>query len=252
MRADAVYVGYDQREAAAFAVACSSIANYNCHIPVYGLVLDQLREAGLYKRPTKQLGNKLIDELSVRDDFDGSISTEFAISRFLTPHLHGDSGLALFMDCDMLVRDNLSKLFQYCASQRSEYAVWCVKHDYAPSETTKMDGQMQTRYARKNWSSVMVFNCAHPSNKRLTIDLINSAPGRDLHAFCWLEDHEIGELDPRWNVLVGHTKGVTLPGILHYTSGGPWFRGFEDVPYADDWNKAHQMWASRSLEIPAR
>jgi hypothetical protein len=86
-----------------------------------------------------------------------------------------------------------------------------VKHDHQPTEHWKMDGQFQTRYHRKNWSSVCLFNCDHPANKALTVDLVNSAPGRDLHAFSWLADDLIGELPPEWNWLVGHSAPMRIP-----------------------------------------
>ena len=111
----------------------------------------------------------------------------------------------------------------------------CVKHDHRPSFNVKMDGQEQTSYPRKNWSSVMAFNVDHPANDALTADLVNALPGRDLHRFCWLADDEIGALPPEWNHLVGHSDDVRDPKIVHFTDGGPWFEAFRNVPYADEW-----------------
>jgi hypothetical protein len=87
----------------------------------------------------------------------------------------------------------------------------------------KMDGQVQSYYQRKNWSSVILWNCDHPAHKRLTLELLNSAPGRDLHRFCWLKDEEIGSLAPRWNYLVDVEPRPSSPAIYHFTLGGPWF-----------------------------
>jgi lipopolysaccharide biosynthesis glycosyltransferase len=167
------------------------------------------------------------------DDISGApMSTEFAITRFLVPHLVRYEGWAVFMDCDMLVRTDIAKLFEEADPQ---YAVMCVKHVYEPPEGVKMDGQAQMRYARKNWSSVMLFNCAHPSNKALHPQYINAVPGRDLHRFAWLPDDQIGELDQAWNWLVGHSSEEINPNIVHFTEGGPWFEGYENVAYADEW-----------------
>jgi hypothetical protein len=98
-----------------------------------------------------------------------------------------------------------------------------------------MDGQIQTRYARKNWSSVMVLNCDHPANQALTTDLVNSATGRYLHGFNWLCDDQIGALDPKWNWLVGHSDPAIDPAIVHFTDGTPDMVGYEDQPFADEW-----------------
>jgi lipopolysaccharide biosynthesis glycosyltransferase len=182
----------------------------------------------LYWRPTMRRGHQLWDAIS-----KAPMATEFAISRFLVPHL-ANTGWALFMDCDVLVRRPLDDIF---ALADPRYAVMCVKHVHEPVATLKMDGQVQTRYPRKNWSSVMAFNCDHPSNRALTLDLINTAPGRDLHRFCWLNDDEIGALPPEWNWLVGHSDPALDPAIVHYTTGSPRLSGAHiSLPFADEWN----------------
>jgi hypothetical protein len=167
------------------------------------------------------------------------MATEFAISRFLVPHL-AEHGWAMFMDCDVLVRANVMDLFE---KLDRKYAVYCVKHNHRPVETVKMDGQTQTVYPRKNWSSVMVFNCDHPSNKALTPELVNELPGRDLHRFCWLEDHEIGELGPEWNWLAGHTDSNIVPRLVHHTDGSPCMKGYENAAYAEEWRAVLTGWA---------
>lgn len=230
-----VWIGFDPREAAAFAACRQSIRLWNKQLPVHGLVLSDLRERGLYTRPTERRLGKLWDVIS-----DNYMSTEFAVSRFLVPHL-AQRGLAVFMDCDMILRTNLARVFDEVSKSK---AVTCVKHVYQPPEGEKMDGQVQTSYPRKNWSSFMVFNCDHKSNKKLTPELVNSLPGRDLHRFCWLEDDEIGELGPEWNWLPGHSSDNIDPKVVHFTEGGPWFTGFENVPYADEWREALYRWAA--------
>ena len=209
-----IFVGYDPREAEAYSVARESIrARLTQPVRVRGVVLDELKQKGLYRRPTERRNEKLWDVIS-----EAPMSTEFAISRFLVPHLAGSQGWALFLDCDILSRSNILRILDHADPAK---AVMVVKHDHVPSSSVKMDGQEQTRYARKNWSSVMLFNLEHVSNVNLTVDLINSVPGRDLHRFCWLKDDEIGELPPEWNFLVGYTDPKINPKIVHFTEGGP-------------------------------
>lgn len=238
MRPWSIYVGYEPREEEAFAVCLHSIRRrLTGHIPIHGLRLRELKNRGLYYRPTETRGTngkkQLWDTIS-----DAPMATEFSISRFLVPHL-AQRGLALFMDCDMLVRADLNSLFSLCTSQEAfdDYAVWCVHHQYAPTAVAKMDGQMQTIYSRKNWSSVMVFDCDHKANAALTPRMVNTLPGRDLHAFCWLKDEQIGSLEEKWNWLAGHSSKSIVPSIIHMTTGGPWFPEYATVDYADDWRK---------------
>jgi hypothetical protein len=231
-----VWIGWDAREASAFAVCRHSLRRRTLTpIPVHGLVLSDLRAKGLYSRPTSRRDGKLWDDIS-----GAPMATEFAVSRFLVKRL-ARSGWALFMDCDMLVRASVERLFDACDSTK---AIMCVKHVHEPPEGEKMDGQAQLRYARKNWSSVMAINCDHPANRVLTVEMVNSLPGRDLHRFSWLEDDLIGELDPAWNYLVGHSSPKINPKIVHFTEGGPWFPGYESVEYGDEWTAELNRWAA--------
>jgi len=134
----------------------------------------------------------------------------------------------------MLVRADISEVFKLADPSK---ALMCVKHDYQPSTREKMDGQIQTPYARKNWSSFMLFNCDHPANKGLTLDLLNNAPGKELHGFCWLDDNHIGELPQTWNFLVGEHEGND-PAVAHFTSGIPSMKGYENSQFADEWRAA--------------
>lgn len=176
------------------------------------------------------------------------MATQFAVSRFLVPELVRQSttggnprGWALFSDCDVLFRRNLRDLFRL-ADKR--YAVMCVHHKHEPKATVKMGGEVQTKYPRKNWSSVMMFNCDHPANAALTVDLVNTLPGRDLHRFCWLDDSEIGEIGPEWNFLVGHSYEGIDPAICHFTEGLPSVPGFESCAYSDEWREELARWAA--------
>lgn len=241
------WIGFDPREQEAFAVAVASLRRRMTRpVPVFGLYLPKLRDAGLYTRPTEERGGQLWDTIS-----DAPMSTEFAISRFLVPHLarqlgHAGRGprWALFTDCDVLFRGDIHELFDACDPKT---AVHVVKHKHLPPDgSRKMDGRIQTAYARKNWSSVMVLNVDHPSNAILTPDMVNTLPGRALHGFSWLEDHNIGSLHPRWNYLVGHTKGVSDPAIVHFTDGLPTMPGYEGCEFADEWRAERDLdrWAA--------
>ena len=231
-----IFIGYDRREHDAFAVAVHSIKRHlQAPVPIRGLMLSEMQKAGLYRRPTKRDGGALIDLLSVTDGYKATMSTEHANARFLVPHLtelRSDNVWSLFMDCDMLARCDLSTVFDGLDESK---ALYCVQHDFAPTETVKMDGQVQSRYARKLWSSFMIFNCGHPANARLTLQLINTAPGRDLHRLCWLDDDEIGALDPSWNWVHGHSDPAIEPRMVHFTAGLPDMDGYHDVPFADAW-----------------
>jgi len=263
-----VYIGFDPREAAAFAVARNSV-NRNLarrQIPVMGLVLSKLIDEGLYTRPTEMRVNsdgkrQFIDTLSVSDNYKGWLSTEHANVRFLVPHLarlqsrvgfkplnekatrfvEGSAGWALFMDGDMLARTDVSRPAERFESGK---AIYCVHHNHVPTSGVKMDGQVQTQYGRKNWSSFVYFNCDHPSNRNLTLEMVNTLPGRDLHRFCWLQDDEIGELGPEWNYLVGHSDPAVVPKVIHFTDGVPDMPGYEDAPFADEWRRELASWAA--------
>ena len=231
-----VWIGYDPREVDAFAVARGSLRRHSSiNILVYPLILAELEKSGVYRRKTLRDGRGLLkDQIS-----NAPMSTEFAISRFLTPHMAGPRGWALYMDCDMLVRADIAELFALADPSK---AVMCVKHEHVPDERIKMDAQEQTRYLRKNWSSVMLFNCEHPANRALSVDLINRVPGRDLHRFCWLSDDLIGELPQEWNFLVGYSgDAVGDPKIVHFTNGTPPMIG-NRMPFADEWQEELLRW----------
>lgn len=245
----AIYIGYDPRETTAFAVAYHSIRSRDIYMPIRGIVLSEMRKQGLYWRETRQRINgdgrqELIDVPSIAPDYDGRISTEHANARFLTPFL-AKTGWAVFCDCDVMWMAHPDEIFRHADPSK---ALLVVHHDYEPTETVKMDGQSQTKYARKNQSSVMLINCEHKAHRRLTVKGINSLPGRDLHRFYWLEDEDIGELPPEWNYLVGVSKlpeGVK-PKIVHFTRGLPDMAGYENQEYAAEWN-ALKPYAVRAL-----
>jgi lipopolysaccharide biosynthesis glycosyltransferase len=236
-----IWVGFDPREAAAYAVARHSInKRLTQQIPVNGVILGDLKERGLYTRPM-EMRRSAADHPIMWDVLsDAPMSTQHANARFLVPHL-AKHGWALFLDGDVLVRGNLARVFE---GLDAEKAVYCVKHQHAVSDALKMDGQIQTNYARKNWSSFCIWNVGHEANAALTNDAINTWPGRDLHAFKWLADEQIGELGPEWNFLVGYSDPSIDPKVVHFTSGTPDMPGYSDVPYADEWRAELTRWAA--------
>ena len=217
-----VFVGYDPREDIAYQVCKHSILTKQPEANVRPLVQKELRDAGWYNRP--------IDKLA---------RTEFTFTRLLVPELANFKGWAVFMDCDMILTTDIKELFDQADDK---YAVMCVQNDYTPKEGMKMDGQKQTIYPRKNWSSVVLFNCAHPSNARLTQDMVNDTElnGAYFHRFSWLKDEEVGELDHTWNYLVGVYDDIETPKLIHYTEGGPWFENYRNCEFSDLWKQELQ------------
>jgi hypothetical protein len=214
-----IYIGWDSREPEAYDVAKFSLERRaSIPVSVIPLKVDDLRARGLYQR-----------------DKDPLASTEFTYSRFLTPALAGYSGWALFCDSDFLWLGDIAGLLDYTRAPAK--AVFCVQHDYQPKDTVKMDGAVQTAYPRKNWSSLMLFNCEHPSVRRLTPDLVNRETGAYLHRMQWVADDEIGALPVEWNWLEGwNQKPVQgTPKVVHFTRGGPWFARWQNVDYGDLW-----------------
>lgn len=212
-----VFVGWDSREDIAYQVCKHSIVSRNDEVEVTAIKQQELRDQGIYNRDTDQLS-----------------STEFTFTRFLVPYLTNYTGWAVFCDCDIIFIEDIQQLFSFADEK---YAVMVAKHDYVPEQGTKMDGKVQSQYPRKNWSSVILFNCGHPSNKTLTPELINSQTGQFLHRFQWLQDEEIGELHHEWNWLVNwyHEPADGNPKAIHYTEGGPWFNNYKHCEYGYHW-----------------
>jgi lipopolysaccharide biosynthesis glycosyltransferase len=218
-----VYIGWDPREAEAYDLAKWSINQYSKNVDIKALKLSEIKH--VFNRPIEWRGNQMWCPISQAPQ-----TTEFSTSRFAIPFL--TRGWALFVDCDIICKADLSELF---ALADNKYAVMVVKHKQKIRTEVKMVDQASVYYNRKNWSSVMLINCDHPANERLTVDDINAWPGRDLHAFKWLKDEEIGELPLEWNYLVdvSDPKKIEEAKILHYTLGGPWIKGWQ--PKESDW-----------------
>lgn len=213
-----VYVGWDSREDIAYRVCQHSLLRHaSVPLTVTPLAQTELRDRGLYSRGEDPLA-----------------STEFTYTRFLVPHLAGYEGWALYCDCDFLWLADVKDLIGITDDR---YAVMCVHHDHRPPEKTKMDGKVQTVYPRKNWSSLMLFNCGHPATAKLTPEVVNRETGAYLHRFSWLEDDLIGALPETWNWLEGWSEKPAAghPNVIHYTRGGPWFEEWRHVDYGDLW-----------------
>ena len=208
-----VFIGYSRAAPVASSVAAFSIARRASRpVAISHLALNQL--GGVYTRPHHDMQ-----------------STDFSFSRFLTPYLCGFEGWAIFMDDDMLVQDDIAKLWDL---RDPAYAVQVVKHNHVPTEDVKFLDKVQTRYEKKNWSSVMLFNCAQCT--ALTPDFVNTASGLELHQFKWLgDDSRIGALPARWNHLVDYDPPSADAGILHYTIGGPFYDDFRNCSYSEEW-----------------
>ena len=210
-----VFIGFDSAEDVSFNVLAHSIhVRASAPVSITPVMLTQLK--GVYARPRNPLQ-----------------STEFSFSRFLTPWLAAYEGWAVFMDCDMLMRDDIAELWKL---RDERYAVQVVKHVHVPKETVKFNDHTQTKYEKKNWSSVMLMNCARC--RALTPEYVNTATGLELHQFKWLDSEDlIGALPARWNHLVGYDPPRTDAALAHFTIGGPWFEAYRDSEYAEDWRR---------------
>ena len=208
-----VFIGYDSAEEVAFSVLAHSIlARATAPVSTAPVMLSQLK--GVFQREHNALQ-----------------STQFSFSRFLTPYLAGYEGWALFMDCDMLMLDDIAQLWEL---RDERYAVQVVKHVHVPSEDVKFLGHTQTKYEKKNWSSVMLLNCAKCT--ALTPDFVNRATALELHQFKWLgDDALIGAIPAGWNHLVGYDAYRPEASLVHFTIGGPWFDAYKSSEYADEW-----------------
>ena len=228
-----IWIGHDPREQDAFEVAVRSIAAHSKEpIPTFAVSLEVLQSRGLYTRPTEHRDGRLWDVTS-----DAPMSTEFAISRFFVPLLAGpEAEWAVFMDCDVLLRTDIAELFELADPAK---AIQVVKHDQRPTERVKMDGQVQTAYPRKNWSSVMLWNLRHPAHQTLTAAKLNAWAGRALHGFQWLADEFIGDLPAEWNHLVGVEPPNPAAKLVHFTLGTPSMDGYADCEFASEWWENH-------------
>jgi lipopolysaccharide biosynthesis glycosyltransferase len=213
-----IFIGYDPREAVAYHTCANSIIRYASQpVAIIPLALSLLE--GYAEQHT-----------------DGS--NQFIYSRFLVPHLMDYEGFAIFIDGDMILRDDIIKL---CNLYDPTKAVQVVKHDYQTRMSVKYLGAKNENYPRKNWSSVVLWNCYHDSNKKLTPEFVQTATGAELHRFTWIKDDDIGELPKEWNWLPDEYGPNPDAKLLHYTLGTPCFHEFATTPQGEEWHKEHML-----------
>jgi lipopolysaccharide biosynthesis glycosyltransferase len=213
-----IFIGYDPREAVAYHTCANSIIRQASQpVAIIPLALNLFNDY-------------------TETHTDGS--NQFIYSRFLVPHLMGYTGHAIFMDGDMIVRGDIAELWE----QRSGfYDVQVVKHDYKTRMTEKYLGAKNENYPRKNWSSVILWNCNSHPNRKLTPEFVQKATGAQLHRFTWIEDSRIGELPPEWNWLPDEYGPNLDAKLLHYTLGTPCFHEFATTPQGDEWHREHML-----------
>lgn len=213
-----IFVGYDPREASVFHVCANSIIRHSS-VPV-----------AITPLALKNLG----DYAEGHDDG----SNEFIYSRFLVPKLMGYQGWALYIDGDMLVRSDINEVWQMRDDSK---ALMCVQHDYKTRAQAKYLGSVNQDYPRKNWSSVVMWNCADPDNAEVTPEFVQNSTGAQLHRFTWLEDSKIGALPKEWNWLPDELGVNEEAKLLHWTLGAPCFHEYADAPMADHWHRERML-----------
>ena len=215
-----VYIGYDPREAIAYHVCANSIIrNSSRPVALIPVALNLFR--GFY------------------NEQHGDNSNHFVYTRFLVPWLMNFQGRAIFIDGDMIVRGDIAELWEMTAA--GAYDVHVVKHDYQTRMTEKYLGSKNENYPRKNWSSVIVWNCGNFPNRVLTPDFVSKQPGSYLHRFSWLDDARIGELPAAWNWLPDEYGANADAKLLHYTLGTPCFHEFADTPQGELWHRERTL-----------
>ena len=209
-------IGFDQREAIAYHVFCQSVLEM-ASMPVQFLPLAE-------------------NTLSGYSETHSDGSNKFIYSRFLTPYLMQYQGWAIFADGDMVCRADIAALW---ALRDENIAVKVVKHDYKTKANKKYLGNKNEDYPRKNWSSLVLWNCGHPANKILTPEFVQKQPGSYLHRFSWLQDNLIGELPSEWNWLAIEYPENPNAKLVHYTLGTPGFKDYADQSMSDEWHKTY-------------
>lgn len=219
-----VFIGYDTRETVAYHVCVNSIIRHSTSmLSFHPLAPNTIRE---YKEKHT----------------DGS--NNFIYSRFLIPFLMEYKGWALFLDGDMLMRSDITELWNMRDESK---AVMVVKHDYKTRMTEKYLGAKNENYPRKNWSSVILWNCGHPANRVMTPETVSTSTGAQVHRFSWLLDEHIGEIPIEWNWLPDEFGLNEDAKLLHYTLGTPCFHDFATTPMADEWHR-ERMYMDYSLQ----
>lgn len=233
-----LYIGFDSTnygQELAYEVCKRSVLRFTKNVKIVKLDKNELQKKKIY----------------TRQNDDGS--TEFTYTRFLVPFLNNYEGTAIFCDSDFLWRCDINILNQYINTDK---AVFCVKHEYNEClNNLKMDGKKQEWYPRKNWSSLMIFNCSHNDIKKLNINSIKNKSAQWLHRFEWTDDINIGELPKSFNYLLGYYSDINEPNAVHLTDGGPWYSSwykkliFTDKKYEIEWLKYLNDYEKEDLKI---
>ena len=209
-----IFIGYDPREAIAYHTCVNSIIRHASQpVAIVPIALNLFQD---YKETHT----------------DGS--NHFIYTRFLVPHLMGFKGWAIFIDGDMIVRGDIVELWNL---RELDKDVMVVKHEYKTCMPVKYLGSKNEDYPRKNWSSVIVWNCNSFPNRQLTPEFVQKSSGSFLHRFSWLDDGRIGDLPPEWNWLPDEYGVNTSAKLLHYTLGAPCFQEFADTPQGNEWHR---------------
>ena len=212
-----IVVGFDQREAIAYHVFTQSVLE-KASLPVTFHPLA-------------------INTLSSYSEKHTDRSNDFVYSRFLTPYLNHFQDWAIFADGDMVCQADIAELWNLRDESK---AILVVKHDYQTKTHRKYLGNINENYPRKNWSSIILWNCAHPKHSVLTPDFIASQTGKYLHRFSWLDDDDIGELPKEWNWLAIEYPINTSAKLIHYTLGTPCFLDYRDTDMAIQWHETQK------------
>ena len=210
-----VVVGFDQREAVAYHAFTQSVIEKSS-IPIRFLPLNI---------------NSLTNYKETHEDG----SNEFIYSRFLVPYLMNFKGWAIYADGDMVCLEDIKKLWNL---RDNKYAIQVVKHDYKTKIKNKYWGNKNENYPRKNWSSLILWNCEHKSHKILTPDFIQKQTGAFLHRFNWIKDSEIGDINKEWNWLAMEYEEKQDINLIHYTIGTPCFEEYQNSSLSFHWKKS--------------
>lgn len=214
-----IFIGYDPVETIAWHTLVQSIIEKSS-VPVAIIPINLNNLKGIYKRKK-----------------DNKQSNEFSFSRFLVPFLCDYEGFGIFFDCDMMIRTDIAEILNEIQPDENK-AVYVVKHDYTPRDSVKYLNKVQYNYPKKNWSSVVLWNAGHDSNRIVTPEFVNEAKPEILHRFEWLNDSEIGDLNIRWNWLVGEYDAPPADvKNVHWTIGGPYFKEYQNTDFSDEWNQ---------------
>jgi lipopolysaccharide biosynthesis glycosyltransferase len=210
-----VFVGYDPREAIAYHTCVNSIIrNSSQPVAIVPVALNLFQDYA-------------------ETHTDGS--NHFIYTRFLVPYLMDYQGWAIFIDGDMIVRGDIAELWDMKDYTKDALV---VKHDYQTRMTEKYLGNVNQNYPRKNWSSVILWNCNAIRNRILTPEFVQQSTGAYLHRFSWLDDQRIGELPMEWNWLDVEYEYNPLAKLVHYTLGTPCFHEFADRgDFSDEWHR---------------